>query len=130
MKKLFKKILLVFLATFGTLITPFMVLAQETPKENTIEIDLPPGSPSGLKALTNNAFGTFSNVFGLIFGLAFTLTVLALIANGIRYIVAFGNEEQVEKAKNGVYYSILGLVILLLAFTIASTINYIFTLQK
>ena len=112
------------------LMLPSFVLAQETPKENTIKIDLPPRSPSGLKALTNNAFGTFSNVFGLIFGLAFTLTVLALIANGIRYIVAFGNEEQVEKAKHGVYYSILGLVILLLAFTIASTINYIFTLQK
>lgn len=97
--------------------------------ENKINLSLPPGTQQALSGLTNNAYLTFNNIFTFVFGLGFGIATLGLIANGIRYVAAFGNDEQVEKAKNGVYYSILGLVILLLALTITATINYIFVQQ-
>lgn len=106
---------------------PLLVFAQAQPgKDTKVTLNLPNEVKSFLQPVTNNAYSTFTNIFNFIFGMAFALVVLALIANGIRYIAAFGNEEQVEKAKNGVYYSIMGLVLLIIAYTIAATINFIF----
>ncbi len=116
MKKIVQKVFL-----FLLLLLPFGASA-----ENTISIKLPVGTSQFLSNLSNHPYLAFNNIFNFIFSLGFGIAVLGLIANGIRYIAGFGNEEQIEKAKNGVYYSILGLIILLLAFTIATTINYIF----
>lgn len=118
MQKKFKNYIWAFLAT--SIALPGIALADATDSKVTIKLPIP-----GLKAVTDNAYLTFNNIFSLIFGMAVALAVLSLIANGIRYVVAFGNEQQVEKAKNGVFYSILGFVILALAYTITATINYI-----
>jgi len=49
--------------------------------------------------------------------------VLFLIIGGFRYITSAGNETQVEGAKNTMTYAIIGLVIVLLAYVIARTID-------
>jgi len=54
------------------------------------------------------------------------VAILALIYGGARYIIAAGNEKEVEKAKEVIKYSVIGLVLVILSFTIASTINNIF----
>lgn len=51
--------------------------------------------------------------------------VLMLIIGGFRYITSAGNESQVEGAKNTMTFAIIGLVIVLLAYVIATTINTI-----
>ena len=108
----------------GFLLVPVSALAA--PDDNKVSLKLP---NAALAPLKDNAYLTFTNIFNFILSLAFSMAVLSLIANGIRYIVAFGNEDQIEKAKNGVFYSVLGLAILILAYTIAATINYIFAPQ-
>lgn len=53
------------------------------------------------------------------------VAVLMLIIGGFRYIASAGNEGQVEAAKETMTNAIFGLVIVLLAFVIAATINTI-----
>jgi hypothetical protein len=51
-------------------------------------------------------------------GLAALIAILMIIINGFRYITARGNEEVVGKAKEGILWSVLGLVIVLLAYVL------------
>ncbi len=59
------------------------------------------------------------NFLGLL-GFATTLTI---IYYGYRYITAAGNEEAVKKARDGLKWAIIGLVVTLLAFTIITIIR-------
>ncbi len=122
-----KKIKIILGSLLIAATAPLFALAQAQPgKDTPVNLNLPNEVKPFLEPVKTNAYTTFTNIFNFIFGMAFALVVLALIANGIRYIAAFGNESQVEKAKNGVFYSIMGLVLLIIAYTIAATINYIF----
>lgn len=51
-------------------------------------------------------------------GVAGTIALLMIIINGFRYILAGGNEEQTESAKNGLQWAVIGLVIIALAYVI------------
>jgi len=51
------------------------------------------------------------------------ISILVIIYGGFRYVTAAGNEKKVEKAKEIIKYAVIGLVLVLLAFTIASTVN-------
>jgi hypothetical protein len=44
------------------------------------------------------------------------LTIIFLILSGINYILAFGKDERIEKGKRGIFWSIMGLLIVLLAY--------------
>lgn len=52
--------------------------------------------------------------------------VLMLIIGGFRYITSAGNEKQADAAKETLTNAIMGLVFVLLAYVIASTINMVF----
>ena len=52
-----------------------------------------------------------------------SLAVIFLIWGGFRYVTAYGNEENSESAKRIIQHSILGLVIVLLAFVIVRIIS-------
>ncbi len=54
------------------------------------------------------------------------VAVLALIYGGFTYVIAAGNEKEVEKAKEIIKYSIIGLVIVIISFTIVSSVNALF----
>lgn len=47
-----------------------------------------------------------------------TITVLFLIIGGFWYLTSAGNEEQAEKGKKTLINSVIGLVVIILAFTI------------
>jgi glucose uptake protein GlcU len=51
-----------------------------------------------------------------------SLAVLFIIVGGIRYITAYGNEEQTESAKKTLTNAIIGVVIVILAFVIVRVI--------
>jgi cytochrome bd-type quinol oxidase subunit 2 len=48
------------------------------------------------------------------------IAMLFLIITGFRYITARGNEEQTTAAKQGLFWSVIGLIIILLAYVIVS----------
>lgn len=56
-------------------------------------------------------------------GLVGGLSVLFLVIGGVRFATAYGKEESVENAKKQVIYSIVGLLIAMLSFTIVSIIT-------
>lgn len=54
------------------------------------------------------------------------LAVVMIIYSGIRYITAHGDKGQVESAKNTLIYSIVGLVIAIVAYAIVNFVIGIF----
>lgn len=60
------------------------------------------------------------NVFLLVVG---SLAVLLLIWGGLRYITAHGSEEHMETAKRIMKNSIVGIIVVLLAFAIIAVIT-------
>ncbi len=61
--------------------------------------------------LLNNALNTVYLVGGI-------LAVVVIIVAGYFYVTSAGNSTAVEKAKNAILYSVVGLVVILLAFVI------------
>jgi len=63
---------------------------------------------------------------GKIFIIAFTIiggiALLFLVIAGLRYIFARGNPETIQKAKNQIQYSLIGLIIAAMA---AAIVNYV-----
>lgn len=55
-------------------------------------------------------------------GFVASLSLVFLIIGGVRFAMAYGNEEAIEKAKNQVIYSLVGLIIALLSYAIVSVI--------
>jgi heme/copper-type cytochrome/quinol oxidase subunit 2 len=63
----------------------------------------------------NNIIHTIINVMLFIVGI---LSVAMIIFGGIRYAASAGNKNAVDSAKNTIIYSIVGLVVAILAFAI------------
>jgi hypothetical protein len=97
-----------------SLLVPFFASAQVT--GGTVpNINLPllgGGSFTGLAAYIIN--------LGL--GIAGILAILFLIYGGFRYITSAGNEEQAETAKKIILNSIIGIVVIILSYTIITVI--------
>ena len=53
-----------------------------------------------------------------------SLAVLMLVINGVKLVVGGGEEESIKKARNGVIYSLLGLIILLVGNTFVENVFY------
>jgi hypothetical protein len=63
-------------------------------------------------------------------GIAGTVTVLFLIVGGFWYLTSAGNEEQTEKGKKTLLNSVIGLVVIILAYTIVRVVSSTLTLGK
>ena len=46
--------------------------------------------------------------------------IIWIIIGGLRYVVAAGNPEQIQKAKNTILYGVIGLVVVFFAVTIVN----------
>jgi len=66
---------------------------------------------------TGGLINTISNV---VFGLVGTIAVLYLILGGISYITSQGDQKKIEGAKNTILYAIVGIVIVIASYAIAS----------
>lgn len=66
----------------------------------------------------------YINVINAILGIVGGLTFIVFIYNGFRFILALGNEEVLGKAKKGIFWSLAGLLVILLAYTI---VKYVFS---
>jgi type IV secretion system pilin len=52
-----------------------------------------------------------------------SVAVLFIILNGYRYATSQGNQDQVQAARRGLLYSVIGLAVLFLAYTIVVTVT-------
>jgi hypothetical protein len=52
-----------------------------------------------------------STIISIALGIIGALALLIITVSGLRYITAGGNPEKVSKAKNGIIYSLVGLVV-------------------
>lgn len=71
-----------------------------------------------------NIVGTVINTMLFIVGV---LAVAMIIYSGIRYITAHGDKGQVESAKNTLIYSIVGLIIAIVAYAIVNWVIDLFS---
>ena len=56
-----------------------------------------------------------STILSIVFGIIGALALLMITVSGLRYITSAGNPEKTSRAKNGIIYAIVGLVIAITA---------------
>lgn len=81
-----------------------------------------PTPPTGVPTRSlSEMITTISNTILAIVGV---VAVLFLILGGFQYIASAGNPEQIGKAKNTVFYAIIGIIVAILAYVI---VNFVIT---
>jgi hypothetical protein len=124
MQNYFSKILIVILL-LGLVLPTFGVQAQtfeSVDKGSSIKI------PSFLKgekgpAGTRTFGGLITQILSILLLVIGSLSVLFLIIGGFRYVTASGNEEAAEGAKRMIWNSVVGLVLVIMAFAIITIIT-------
>lgn len=91
---------------------------------NTDEVKAGLGQVGGNEAGNNgNALtGIIKNVIDILLFLVGTISVLMIIIGGIRYSTSNGDQAQVTSAKNTVLYSVVGVVVALMAYALVNFI--------
>jgi Type IV secretion system pilin len=76
-------------------------------------VDAPPG------IFTQSAdSGTLKNIFNVVLALAGAVAVASIVWLGVKLIVSQGEPQEIKKAREGILYALIGLVIVMFAFTI------------
>ena len=73
---------------------------------------------SDLNIVKVSADQLLNNVLNTVYLVGGMLAVIVIIVAGYFYVTSSGNATTVEKAKNAILYSVIGLVIILLAFVV------------
>jgi len=63
---------------------------------------------------------TINVVLNIVFGVSASIAVLMIVIGGFRYIVAHGDPNQTASAKNGILYALVGLVVVMAAYSIVA----------
>ena len=116
MKKLFLALLL-----STVLFSPVLVLAQ--PSASCEEYCLDPINntfPTGQTCICNpmaaDSFeGIIGNIIDFIFKIALVLVPLMVIWGGVLFVSAGGSADQIKKAQQVIFWSLIGFVVVLLA---------------
>lgn len=84
-------------------------------------------SNAGKSGLANTAITTLlQNAMYWLLGAVGFLGVIGFVISGILYLTAAGDEDQIDKAKKAMMYSIIGVVVALLGFIIiAAATNFL-----
>ncbi len=78
-----------------------------------------PITSSDILSLSGRIFTNILSLIGLI-------AILFIIINGFRYITARGDDEQTSKAKQGLLWAVLGLVVTVMAYVIVFAVTQLF----
>lgn len=87
---------------------------------SVVELDtspLPNSTPGADPGSTN-----LQLVLNIVFGTLGAVAFLMIVISGLRYILSSGDPGKMSQAKNGVIYSVVGLVISLAAFSIVTLV--------
>ncbi len=67
--------------------------------------------------------GSFSQIANLLIFLVGAVAVIMLIIGGLRYVISQGDAAQVKSAKDTLLYSIIGIVVAILAYAIVNFVS-------
>ena len=90
------------------MITKFIILAQITIEESDIG-----GVP---KPVPNDS--TIAIVLEIVFAVLGSIALLVIVLSGLKYTLSRGNPDATTKARNGIIYAGVGLVLAILAFSV------------
>ena len=68
-------------------------------------------------------YNIISQTLTWLLGILGFIAVIGFVISGILYLTAAGNETQIEKAKNAMTYSIVGVIVALMGWVIIQAIN-------
>ena len=77
-------------------------------------------TPGGLVNPDSNIISIILSVAGSLMTFVAGIAIATLIYGGIRYAMAIGNEEAVNKAKRIIFWSVFGLIVAILARFVAN----------
>lgn len=100
---------------FAVLATPVTVSAVDTTQvENGIN------AVGGGGTTGDDLPKLIQNIINILLFIAGAVAVVMIILGGIRYITSNGDQAQVKAAKDTILYSVVGLVVAILAFSIVN----------
>jgi hypothetical protein len=67
-----------------------------------------------------NTSNTIPTVLNIVFSIAASVALLMVVINGFRYIIARGDPGSTASAKNGILYSLVGLAVVMAAYSIVA----------
>ena len=79
-----------------------------------------PDSTTTVNVPTGSADSLLTNGLNLVYFLAGAIAVIVIIVAGIMYVTSSGDAGRLTKAKNLLIYSIVGLVVVLIAFVVTN----------
>jgi hypothetical protein len=69
----------------------------------------------------NSQIHTIVNIF---FGIAGAVALLVITMSGFRYVLSHGTPQQVSQARDGIIYSLIGLIVIISAFAIVNFVVF------
>lgn len=125
MLKLGKKLLLFLLVFVAHYLFGFNVFAQGTqPQQSNVILTIPNPLGSDVQVLDT----LLANVITWIFNISFPILIAVIIWSGIKFITSRGNSTELSKAKNILWWAIVGFVIILIGRGFVTLINSILSL--
>ena len=67
-----------------------------------------------------NPDSTIPTILNIVFSIAASVALLMVVINGFRYITAHGDPNSTASAKNGILYALVGLVVVMAAYSIVA----------
>jgi len=85
----------------------FRILAESVSPGNL------PGAPTPTNPSPNSltSVAAVQTILGVVFGIVGALALLIITVSGLRYITAAGDPEKTTRAKNGIIYALVGLIV-------------------
>ncbi|MBU3999585.1 pilin [Patescibacteria group bacterium] len=74
---------------------------------------------------TNTTEELVSSIVSWLLGITSAVVIIFLVYGGIMYITASGDENQIEKSKKIINYAIIGLFLVLISYSVVTTLNNI-----
>ncbi|HEX7260031.1 MAG TPA: pilin [Candidatus Saccharimonadia bacterium] len=69
------------------------------------------------------ATGIFHTIANILIFIVGAIAVIMLIIGGLRYVISQGNKEHVSSAKDTILYSVIGIIVAILAFAIVNFVT-------
>lgn len=115
-----KKILILLtLITSSILLSPAVLAISATDACNQVQ-----ASGTAVCDNSNPTDGKVvaKNILSVMFWILGSLAIIVIIASGIMFVTAAGNPQSISRAKNALVYSIVGLVVAVMAYAIVNFI--------
>lgn len=74
---------------------------------------------------TNTTEELVTSIVNWLLGITSAVVIIFLVYGGIMYITSSGDENQIEKSKKIITYAIIGLFLVLVSYSVVTTLNNI-----